>query len=277
MFEGTRTEADAHLRSIAGRYYVYVLLRPDGRPFYVGKGLNRRALEHEAEARRHHPVGESNPVKCNVIRKIIREGGAVRYRIDSDYTAGNQLACLEREAALIMQHKRLHEGGCLTNLAGGLGNLSGAAPESLAQHGATLSGEPDDNPERATLNRYLLSIGPVDSVPVKPLSQLRPVRPTTPHPNARKPKPRNAYALVASAAVHGVRIEAGARIPRCFTYTGVDAIIENGVARDILKAGVATLVPNRDPRNEIFVLYAQQARLIVRMIGCAALESRGLL
>ena len=277
MFEGTRTEVDAHLRTIAGRYYVYVLLRPDGRPFYVGKGLNRRALEHEAEARRHHPVGESNPVKCNVIRKIIREGGEVRYRIDSDYAAEQQLACLEREAALILQHKRLHEGGCLTNRAGGLGNMSGAAPESLARHGATLSGEPEDNPERATLNRYLLSIGPVDSVPVKPLSQLRPVRPTTPHPNARDPKPRNAYALVASAAAHAVRIEASARIPRCFTYDGVAAIIENGVARDILKAGVATLIPAADPRDEVFALDERQARMVVGLIGRVALETRGLL
>ncbi len=38
MFEGTRTEADAQLRSITGRSYVYILLHPDGRSFYVGKG-----------------------------------------------------------------------------------------------------------------------------------------------------------------------------------------------------------------------------------------------
>src|SRR3546814_18629440 len=78
LFDGNRENADRYLKSLAGRFYVYVLYRPDGRPFYVGKGQNRRALEHEAEARRAHPFGESNPFKCNVIRKIIRKGGGIK-------------------------------------------------------------------------------------------------------------------------------------------------------------------------------------------------------
>lgn len=277
LFEGDRNQADAFLRSISGRFYVYLLCRPDGQPFYVGKGLNRRALDHEAEARRAHPIGDSNPIKCNVIRKIVREGGAVRYRIDSAYDADDQLACLEREAALIAQHRRLHEGGCLTNLAGGLGNMSGAAPASLERHAATLSGAPTDNPERATLNRYLLSIGPVESVPVKPIGQLRPILPTTPHPSPRQPKARNAYALIASAAAHGLTVGPAARIPRRFTYEGVEAIIENGVARDILKAGLATLRPAADPRDEVFELDSVQAKAIEGLVGRAMLEARGLL
>lgn len=277
LFEGSRAEADSYLRTISGRFYVYVLLRPDGRPFYVGKGVNRRALEHEAEARRHHPIGESNPVKCNVIRKIIREGGDVRYRIDSAYDPAEELACLEREAALILRYRRLHEGGCLTNLAGGLGNQSGSAPESLARHSATLAGTPDDNLERAILNRYLLSIGPVDSVPVKPLSQLRPIRPTLPHPAPRARKPRNAYALIASAAAHGLGIAPNVRIPRCFHYEGIAAIIENGVARDIVKAGVADLIPATDPRQEAFSLRERHVRLITNLVGRSTLEQRGLM
>ena len=32
-------------------HYVYVLCRPLGEPFYVGKGVNFRALQHEADAR----------------------------------------------------------------------------------------------------------------------------------------------------------------------------------------------------------------------------------
>jgi hypothetical protein len=240
FFEGDRTGVDAFLKTIAGRYYVYVLCRPDGRPFYVGKGLNRRVLEHEAEARRNHPISETNPFKCNVIRKVIRSGSQVLYRIDAHFDSADQLRCLEREAHLINQHGRLHEGGCLTSLAGGLGNLSGAAPFSLDRHAATLSGEPSDNPERAILNRFLQGIGPVKSVPVKPIGQIARILPTTPHPSPRLPTLRCAYALIASAAASGLQLSgAGVTIPRAFSYQGVTAIIENGVARDILKAGLA--------------------------------------
>jgi uncharacterized protein len=277
-FEGDRAAVDAYLRTISGRYYVYLLCRPDGRPFYVGKGLNRRVLEHEAEARRHHPVGEANPFKCNVIRKIIRDGGQLVYRIETHYDAGEQMACLEREAALIKQHGRLHEGGYLTNLAGGLGNLSGAAPFSLDRHAATLSGEPTDNPERAILNRFLQGFGEVGSVPVKPVSQISRILPTTPHPNARSPTPRCAYALLASAAASGLQLTATpVIIPRAFIYQGVAAVIENGVARDILKAGMANLLPSSNPTDEAFQLSELHLKTLVRLVGKQLLIDRGLL
>ena len=277
-FEGNRAAVDGYLRTISGRYYVYVLCRPDGRPFYVGKGLNRRALEHEAEARRHHPSGETNPFKCNVIRKIIRDEGEVIYRIEANYDASDQQACLEREAALIKEHGRIHEGGHLTNLAGGVGNLSGAAPFSLERHAATLSGEPEGNPERATLNRFLQGFGEVGSVPVKPVSQISRVLPTTPHPNARSPTQRCAYALLASAAASGVLLSATpVTIPRAFTYQDVDAVIENGVARDILKAGMAELLPSSNPLDEAFILSGRHVTILINLVGEATLVERGLL
>lgn len=277
-FEGGRADVDAYLRTIAGRYYVYLLCRPNGRPFYVGKGLNRRALEHEAEARRHHPIGEANPFKCNVIRKIVRDGGQLTYRIDSHYDAGDQLACLEREATLIKQHRRLHEGGYLTNLAGGRGNLAGAAPFSLDRHAATLSGEPANNPERAILNRFLQGFGEVGSVPVKPARQIVRILPTTPHPNARSPTRRCAYALLASAAASGLQLsEAPLKIPRSFVYQNVAAVIENGVARDILKAGMASLIANPNPLGEVFQLSERQMKTVIGLVGEKLLIERGLL
>lgn len=277
MFEGDRADAEAYLKSIGGKYYVYVLCRPDGRPFYVGKGTNRRALDHELEARRNHPCGESNPFKCNVIRKIIRHGDCLIYRIDSAYEATDEMRCLEREAALIGEHRRLHEGGCLTNLAGGIGNLSGAAPFSLEKHSATLSGEPTNNPQRAILNRFLQGIGPVASVPVKPVGQMSRIIPSTPHPNARSPTLRCAYALIASASASAQPLVANAHLPRTFEHQGVLAIIENGVARDILKAGMATLVEGPDPREEMFELSASQIDLLIHLVGRERLIGLGLL
>src|SRR5690349_1278384 len=55
------------------RFYVYILSRPDGRPFYVGKGSGRRIFDHDSEARSGHQCH-----KCNVIRKIWQQGGQVQ-------------------------------------------------------------------------------------------------------------------------------------------------------------------------------------------------------
>lgn len=276
IFQGDRAAMERWLRVATSQFYVYLLSRPDGEPFYVGKGQNRRVLEHELEARRHHPLGESNPFKCNVIRKILREGGEVGYSIAGIFAADDEVGCLALEAELIARHKRLHEGGTLTNLAGGLGNLSGAAPFSLERHADTLAGEPACNAGRATLNRFLLGIGPVRSVPIKPVGQMSRILPTTPHPNSRQPTARCAYALVASAAACGLQLKPGVLIPRCFEYAGVSAIIENGVARDIVKARMADLVPAADPKLEQFTVSGPQLAVLIRLIGRPALAARGL-
>lgn len=276
LFEGGRDDADRYLAGQRGLYYVYLLCRPDGQIFYVGKGTKRRALEHEAEARRPHTVGLQNPFKTNVIRKILRQGGSVTYRIDSVYTEAEQLRCLQREAELIGLHKRLHEGGILTNLAGGVGNLAGAAPFSLERHAATLSGEPEDNPERLVLNRFAQSVGVVKSVYIKPSSQLL-VRKTHPHSQPRSPSPRCAYALVAAAAANGVMLTPGAKIPRSFRFQDVDGVIENGVASDLVKADMAELIPAADPRDEAFRLNERQAKALVSLYGREKLVALGLL
>lgn len=50
-------------------YYVYVLARPNGKPFYIGKGKGARVFAHDIEAKSGHKCH-----KCNVIRKIWRSG-----------------------------------------------------------------------------------------------------------------------------------------------------------------------------------------------------------
>lgn len=75
-------------------YYVYILARPNDKPFYVGKGKDRRIIVHEAEAR-----SGCKCHKCNVIRKIWRSGGEVqRYTV---FTTDDETEALDFECAMI--------------------------------------------------------------------------------------------------------------------------------------------------------------------------------
>lgn len=276
-FTGHRPELEIFLSSIAGNYYVYEICRPSGEVFYVGKGLNRRVVEHEMEASRNHPIGESNPFKCNVIRQVLRDGGKLTYRIVKVFAAACEADCLVLETDLIMRYKRRHEGGTLTNLAGGMGSTSGPSPYSVEKHATTLSGAPKNNPDRALLNKFLQGIGPVESVPIKPVKQMSRILPTLPHPKARKPTARCAYALIASASAQGLQLQPHMHIPRSFSYEGVKGIIENGVARDLVKAGMATLIPALSPIDEAFELNEQQIRLLINLVGRDQLHGIGLI
>jgi hypothetical protein len=273
-FTGPRAQVESWLVASVARHYVYVLHRPDGTPFYVGKGTGRRVFEHELEARRAHPVGESNPYKCNVIRSIERAGHAMVYTIDSVHET--EQPALDREGVLIAQYRRLHEGGPLTNLAPGGGTALGPAPLTRTRHADTLAGSPAGNSQRATLNAFLQAIGPVASVPVKPIEQIGRIVPTTPHRRGDNPTLRAVYALIASASAHGLKLTPGVRIPRSFVFEGVRGIIENGVARRILAGNVAGLIPAEAPQDETFVLDARQCALVVQMYGADALRRRGL-
>lgn len=263
LFLGSQAECKNFVRTIEG-WYVYILRRPDGRAFYVGKGKADRVFQHENEAR--HPNSfRSNPFKLNVIRKIGRSGAQLIYEID--FIADNETAALAREMLLISALKRLHEGGPLTNLDPGGGSSAGSAPLSRERHTATLGGEPKDNPERATLNRFVLNIAPMRSVIFKPVSQFV-ARPTQRYPNkSMKPTVRQAVALVASAAVNSVSMESRCRIPRLVIVDGISGLVENGVASDILTSGLGNVVPISNPAEECFDLTADQARRAVKLIG----------
>jgi hypothetical protein len=117
----------------------------------------------------------------------------------------------------------------------------------------------------------------VASVPIKPVRQISRILPTLPHPKPRSPSLQCAYALIASASATATRLLPDVSIPRAFTYQGVDAIIENGVSRDLIKAGMATLVSADDARNEQFRLSKAQVDLLVQLYGGAELVQRGLL
>lgn len=92
-------EAGFCVSSEAFMFYVYILVRPNGKPFYIGKGKNDRVFYHEQEARSGHKCH-----KCNVIRKIWRNGGEVqRYTV---FTTDDEQEAFEYEKELITLYGR---------------------------------------------------------------------------------------------------------------------------------------------------------------------------
>ena len=66
LFQGVEIE------KLSGRYYTYLLMRPDGSVFYVGKGQDNRIDQHELEAKKG-----IQSEKCDVIRAIWEQGGEI--------------------------------------------------------------------------------------------------------------------------------------------------------------------------------------------------------
>lgn len=99
--------------SILPRFYVYILCRPNGKPFYVGKGSGKRIFKHDTEARNGCECH-----KCRVIRKIWRNGGEIiRYTV---LTTDNEQEAFAYETELITLHGR-------TNLTNGTNGGEGGS------------------------------------------------------------------------------------------------------------------------------------------------------
>jgi len=100
--------------------YVYMLL-DEGVPFYVGKGTHRPEYENQYRRLYEHiresglPVTQqSNRLKCAYINRIIREGRTIQFELVEDGISEEQAVAAETQ--LIRQHKRIADGGILTNL-----------------------------------------------------------------------------------------------------------------------------------------------------------------
>ena len=274
LFLGTREDCKAFLRQSSSLNYVYVLRRPDGRAFYVGQGGGARVFFHEGEAR-HANNWKTNDHKLNVIRAIWRAEQTLTYEIDLLST--NQSVINDREEELIRRFGRLHEGGALTNRAPGGRSLEERSPFSKVKHTETLSGIPENDSERAALNRFVLAIAQMKSVVLKPLRRSIVPKKTQRNRDAFPPSIRQAAALAASAAANGVMLDGPCSLSRRVEVDGVKGFVENGVSCDILVSGMATVVAAPDPLDERFELNTDQTKAVVGFIGLRKCVDLGLL
>jgi hypothetical protein len=126
----------AEIKAHPDKYYVYVLSRPDGRPFYVGLGRGRRILQ-SIQPRNC----QGNPVKLAIIEKILASGSLVSWEITSWWN--NREAAAAEEIRLIGRYGRRIDGsGVLTNItAGGEGfvGVTRAPPSEETRRKMSLS------------------------------------------------------------------------------------------------------------------------------------------
>jgi hypothetical protein len=219
----------------AEHHYIYVLCYADGRPFYVGKGVNERLFCHESEAR-NLPTRSH---KLNVIRSIFKSGSRLGYVLDSFFS--DERHALARERRLIQEIGR-HDlrTGPLTNQTDGGEGASNPSLASRRRRAATLGGEAADD-DRRLINEFFRSLGTMhSSITIKPLGA-RKLHPLTPHPEPRRPTSRMAQTLLVSAMAQAIELVPRCRIARKFEVNGTACVIENGVGRDMLKAGLIKL------------------------------------
>lgn len=125
----TLAEALALIKASPGRFYVYILRKPDGTPIYVGKGQRRRIAHHEEDARK-----STRHAKARVIRAIWKRGNAVSYELIGFYESED--AAFSEECKLIATTGRseLGTGPLLNQTDGGEGPIGRkVGPETRAK------------------------------------------------------------------------------------------------------------------------------------------------
>jgi hypothetical protein len=104
----------AEIKANPGKFYVYVLSRPCGMPFYVGVGSKWRISFHEYEAVKR----AARTHKSAIIRKLLASGEGVSYAIVGWFDTWDEGAAVERQ--LIAKHGRRDLGtGILANRTDG--------------------------------------------------------------------------------------------------------------------------------------------------------------
>ena len=251
-------------------HYVYVLCRSDGTPFYVGKGVGNRCLQHEAEARNTERLTD----KLNVIHAMARSNEIVQYCIESAFETEAEAHGRERYLIAVFGRHDQRKGP-LTNQTDGGEGASNPSEESRERRRQSLWGEAEDE-ERRIANRWFQALCQVKSVPIKALgARFKPER-LYANRSSFAQSERQAAALAASAIANRVLIEPGAVIPRHLKVDGVAMAIENGAGRDMLSSGMATLA-DTTTGHETFVLTPSGYETVISMLGRETLEDAGVL
>jgi hypothetical protein len=112
-------EAKNSILQHPGQFYVYLLKRPNGVPFYVGKG-NCKGFRIEAHVREALSNKHKNKYKVNIIRKIFEAGEQIDYEI---VFTNDEKVAFDKEMELISFFGIKNQGGVLSNMSdGGEGN-----------------------------------------------------------------------------------------------------------------------------------------------------------
>ncbi len=252
-------------------FYVYVLHRPTGEPFYVGKGISDRVFQHEAEARNTKRLTH----KLNVIRSLHRQGLTVHYRLDASFD--DEAEALAHERFLIRQMGR-HDLklGPLTNQTDGGEGTSNPSEESRQKRRESLWGEGAENPERKIANAYFQKLTTVQSVTLKPIKTFTRAAGLWRNRASLAMSPRQAATLAASAIQNRIMLQPGAMLPRRLDVEGTELIIENGAGNDMLSSDMVVLA-DVTPTNETLQLTAAGFNYILAELDVAMLIDAGVL
>lgn len=123
----------AEIKANPDRFYVYVLSKPDGEPFYVGCAVARRGrtrhriLDHEMFAKR-----SEQSLRASIIRKIWAAGRNVHRSIDSWHDSQEPMFAREMELIAQIGRRDLGRGPLANGNDGGTGAI-GLLPETIAK------------------------------------------------------------------------------------------------------------------------------------------------
>jgi hypothetical protein len=129
---------------VSAKFYVYVHCRPDGTPFYVGKGQGKRAYEWVNGRNKHH-------------RHITAKYGSANIGIHL-FPCLTETEAFADEIARIAQLRA--DGYKLANLTDGGEGPSGAvqSPETIAKKVAALIGGKRTDEQRARMSQAMAGI-----------------------------------------------------------------------------------------------------------------------